>query len=114
MKVHYLEYVTSDVEQICKQYAAIYGVSFRDPDPALGGARTMEMEGGGILGVRAPLREDELPVVRPYVLVKDIEAATAEAVKTGGELALPPMELPGHGVCAIVINAGIECGFWQL
>ncbi len=114
MKLHYLEYVTSDADRVCKQYAGLYGVAFNDPDPALGGARTADLVGGGILGVRAPLRDDELPVVRPYFLVNNIEAAVAKAVEAGGKLALPPMELPGHGTCAIVLNGGIDCGFWQL
>jgi hypothetical protein len=30
---------------------------------------------GGLIGVRAPLHESEAPVVRPYWLVADIEAA---------------------------------------
>jgi len=47
-------------------------------------------------------------------LVDDIEAAVTKAVEAGGDLALPPMELPGHGTCAIIINGGIDCGFWQL
>lgn len=45
---------------------------------------------GGLLGVRAPLRDTEKSVVRPYWLVDDIEAAVAAAVKAGGVLALPP------------------------
>lgn len=33
----------------------------------------------------APLHETEAPVVRPYLLVDDIEAATAAAVEQGGQ-----------------------------
>ncbi len=36
----------------------------------------------------------EEPVVRPYWLVDDIEAAIASAVEAGGEIAHPPMEIP--------------------
>ena len=70
--------------------------------------------GGGLVGVRAPMRETEEPVVRPYWLVDDIEAAVAAAVKAGGEIAHPPMEIPGHGTFAIYIQGGIHHGLWQL
>jgi predicted enzyme related to lactoylglutathione lyase len=59
------------------------------------------------------MRETEAPVVRPYWLVDDIEAAVATAVKAGGVLALPPMKIPGHGTCAIYVQGGIDHGFWQ-
>ncbi len=65
------------------------------------------------MGVRAPMRETEEPVVRPYWLVDDIEAAVAAAVEAGGELAHPPMEIPGHGTFAIYIQGGIDHGLWQ-
>ncbi|MEM1422773.1 MAG: hydroxylase, partial [Planctomycetota bacterium] len=77
-------------------------------------ARTAELPTGGLLGVRAPLRGTEEPIVRPYFLVDDIEAAVAEAVGAGAKIALPPMELPGHGTCAIFIQGGAEHGLWQL
>ena len=83
-------------------------------DAGLGGARTAPLPGGGMLGVRAPMHEAEEPVVRPYLLVNDIEAAVAAAVEQGGEIAHPPMELPGHGTFAIFIQGGIHHGLWQV
>jgi len=82
MKIQYLEIVTPEVAAVCDTYVQLHGVAFGDSDPSLGGARVAALEGGGAIGVRAPL--------------------------------LPPMELPGHGICAIVIQGGIESGFWQL
>jgi len=114
MKIQYLEIVTPEVEAVCKVYSQIHGVTFGEPDPSLGGARTAKLANGGLLGVRGPLRETEEPVVRPYVLVEDIEAALAAAEDSGGEIAVPPMALPGHGTCAIFFQGGIECGLWQL
>ena len=67
-----------------------------------------------MLGVRAPMHETEEPVVRPYLLVDDIEAAVTAAVKPGGEIAHPPMEIPGHGTFAIFIQGGIHHGLWQV
>jgi uncharacterized protein len=113
MQNYYLEIVTKEVDAVCAAYAAANGVQFGEPDAGLGNARTAPMPGGGLVGVRAPLRETEEPVVRPYWLVDDIEAAVAAAVKAGGVIAHPPMKIPGHGTFAIWIQGGIDHGFWQ-
>jgi len=114
MKIQYLEIVTPEVGAVCKAYSQIHGVTFGEADPNLGGARTAKLANGGLLGVRGPLRETEEPVVRPYVLVEDIEASLAAAKDSGAKIALPPMEIAGHGTCGIFIQGGIECGLWQL
>ena len=114
MKIQYLEIVTPEVDAVCDAYSRLHDATFGESDPNLGGARTANLAGGGMVGVRAPLRATEEPVVRAYILVEDIQAAVDTAAKAGAEVAVPPMELPGHGVCAIVIQGGIESGFWQL
>jgi len=113
MQIQYLEIVTTDVDSVCATYEELHGVTFDVGDPGLGGARTAPLPDGGMLGVRAPMHESEEPVVRPYLLVDDIEAAAAAAVESGGEIAHPPMEIPGHGKFAIYIEGGIHHGLWQ-
>ncbi len=114
MQIHYLEIVTPDVDAVCATYAQLHGVTFCDGKPGLGNARTAARPGGGMLGVRAPMHETEEPVVRPYLLVDDVQAAAEAAAAAGGEIAHPPMELPGHGTFAIFIQGGIHHGLWQL
>jgi len=114
MKIQYLEIVTPDVDAVCETYSQLHGLVFGESVQALGGARVAEMVNGGKTGVRPPLRDTEKPIVRHYILVENIEAAVEAAKKSGVEVALPPMELPGHGTCAIVIQGGIESGLWQL
>jgi predicted enzyme related to lactoylglutathione lyase len=60
------------------------------------------------------MRETEEPVVRPYWLVDDIDAAVAAAVQAGGEVAHPPTEIPGRGTFAIYLQGGNDHGLWQL
>jgi uncharacterized protein len=114
MKIQYLEIVTKDVDAVCAAYAAANGVKFGEPDAGLGNARTALLASGGLVGVRAPLRETEEPVVRPYWLVNDIAVAVAAAVQAGGKLAVPPMQIPGHGTFAIYLQGGNDHGLWQL
>ncbi len=113
MRIYYLEIVTKEVDAVCAAYAAACGARFGEPDPGLGNARTAPLPGGGMAGVRAPLHETEQPVVRPYWLVDDIEAAVAAAVKAGAQVAHPPLEIPGHGSFAIYIQGGVHHGLWQ-
>ena len=113
MQIHYLEIVTEESEALCKQYEAIHGVTFSDPDPMLGSARIAKFGNGSSLAIRGPMREGEAPVIRPYTLVENLKEAVAAAAEAGAEVALPEMEIPGHGTIAIVIQGGIECGFWQ-
>ncbi|WP_017163011.1 hydroxylase [Xanthomonas phaseoli] len=113
MKVQYLEIVTHDLEAVCAAYA-VQGAEFGEPVPELGNARTANLAGGGLVGVRAPLRESERPVVRPYWRVEDIESAVSAIVEAGGTVAVPPMELPGRGRCAIYLFGGNDHGLWQL
>lgn len=112
--VQYLEVVTADVDATCSALEKLHAVNFGKPDAALGNARTATLEGGGLIGVRAPMRADEEPVVRPYVLVDDIEAAVKAAQAAGGEFAITATEIPGHGKFAIYFLGGIQYGLWQL
>ncbi|MCA9191434.1 MAG: hypothetical protein KDB03_06725 [Planctomycetales bacterium] len=114
LQVHYLEIVTSDVAGMCEFYSSVYGTKFGESEAALGGARTGKLGGNGLIGVRKPMHAGEKPVVRPYVLVSDIASAVAAATKGGAEIAVPPMEIPGHGTIAILIRSEIEFGVWQV
>lgn len=114
MQIHYLEIVTPDVDVTCAAHAKLHGVKFREGDPSLGNARTAALENGGMIGVRAPMHESEEAVVRACQLVEDIDAAINAAESAGGEIAHPPMEIPGHGKFAIYIQGGNHHCLWQL
>lgn len=114
MQVYYLEIVTPEVDATCAAYSQLYSVKFSEGDPGLGNARTAALANGGMVGVRAPMHESEEPVVRPYLLVDDIDAATRTAASAGGEIAHPPMEIPGYGKFAIYIQGGNHHGLWQV
>lgn len=112
--VQYLEIVSSDVDATCEALEKLHGVEFGEPVMELGHARTAALRGGGRIGVRAPMRADEAPVVRPYTLVDDIEAAVKVATAAGAEFAVMPTNIPGQGTFAIYVLEGIQHGLWRL
>jgi len=113
MKIHYLEIVTPNVEETCAALTAHHRATFNDPEASFGNARIAMLEGGGRIGVRAPMHDDEEPVVRPYMLVDDIEAASTAAEAAGAEFAMRATEVPGQGKFAIYFLGGIQHGLWQ-
>ena len=68
----------------------------------------------GSRGIRAPLRDQEKPIVRTYLRVTDIEKAVEKAALLGGKIALEPVEIPGQGKIAIYRFGGVEQGLWQV
>jgi uncharacterized protein len=114
MQVHYLEIVTEEVDCTCDYYSSLHNVTFADYNPSLGNARTAPLSNGGVIAVRAPMHESEGSLIRPYLLVENIEEALVNATKTGADIAHPPMEIPGHGTFAIIIQGDNQHGLWQL
>ncbi len=114
ISVQYLEIVTSEVDATCAALAAQHSVGFSPPESGLGNARIAMLDGGGRIGVRAPLRDDEAPVVRPYLGVADIDAASETAEAAGAVFAMRATEIPGQGKFAIYFLGGIQHGLWEL
>jgi len=112
--VHYLEIVTPDVEAVCQLYGTAHGWRFEAMGAELGNAFVAPLPGGGLCGIRAPMHEQETPIVRTYLRVSAIETAVQKAAELGAEILLGPMEIPGHGTIAIYMNGGIQQGLWQL
>jgi predicted enzyme related to lactoylglutathione lyase len=110
---NYIEVVTSDVAATRGLYESTLGVSFSEPDPDLGRAQVAVLPDGSLLGVRGPLAEHDVPVVRVYFAVTDIAAAVSQAETDGAMLAYGPVEQGARGSFAIVIHSGVQIGYWQ-
>ncbi len=76
--------------------------------------RVAHLPDGSRCGIRAPMHDQEKPVVRPYVRVPDLQKAVREAERLGAMIALPRMEMPGHGAIAIYIHGGVDQGLWEI
>jgi len=115
MLVQYLEIVTTEVDTTCSALEQIHGVSFGEPDAGFGNARKAALVDGGMIGVRAPMAEHDVPIVRPYMRVADIAAALNAAEAAGAMIAMGATEIPGgQGQFAIYILGGTQFGLWQL
>ncbi|MEM9799281.1 MAG: hydroxylase [Planctomycetota bacterium] len=113
LAVQYLEIVTPDVEETIEALESIHDVEFSKPIPELGGARMATLESGGEIGVRAPMHEQEEPVVRPYLLVEDIGAAVKAAEDAGAKFAIGATEIPDRGTFALYFHGENQYGLWE-
>ena len=112
--VHYLEIVTTDVQAASEFYGNAYGWQFEAEAPELGNARVTTLPGGSLCGIRAPMGDQEEPIVRTYLRVADLDAAVKRAAQLGATIAIESMEIPGRGKIAIYFLGGIEQGLWQV
>ncbi len=112
--IHYLEIVATDVEAARQFHIKAYGWHFEAMRPELGNAFVAALPGGSLCGIRAPLHDQEKPIVRIYLRVIDINASIQRASELGATVALEPVEIPGQGKIAIYLYGGIEQGLWQV
>ena len=111
--VEYLEIVTTEVDKTIATLSEHHSVTFSEPVAELGFGRVASLAGGGRISVRAPIGDQETPVVRPYLLVDDIEVAIASAEANGAQFAMYATEIPDQGTFAIYFLGGIQHGLWE-
>ena len=110
-QIQYLEIVTPEAEATCQALEKVHKVGFSEPIAGFGNARTASLAGGGRIGVRAPMHESEEPVVRPYVLVSDIDAALAAAGRLAQRLRWAPRTSPGRASLQSISWVGYTTAF---
>ena len=109
----YLEIVTPEMEDTCELLEALHGVEFGEPQMALGNARTATLANDGRIAVRAPMHAGEKPVVRPYVMVEDLDAAFRAVEESGAQVMMPPTKSLDGGRFCLFTHGGIEHGLWE-
>jgi predicted enzyme related to lactoylglutathione lyase len=113
MTVHYLEIVTTDVDAVAELYQRVHGLTFGPPDADLGQARVATRPDGTLVGIRKPLAPHDLPIVRAYVAVDDIERAVKSAEEHGAKVAYGPTAQGRRGTFAILVQGDVQHGLWQ-
>jgi predicted enzyme related to lactoylglutathione lyase len=112
--VHYLEIITRDVPGTADFYAKAFGWRFEPAAPELGDAVVAQLPDGSLCGIRAPMHEQEEPIVRTYLRVPDLDAAVAKARQLGATMAIESMEIPGRGKIAIFFLGETQQGLWEV
>jgi hypothetical protein len=108
----HVELSTDDVKKAKKFYQAVFAWKLSDL-PQMG--YTMIDVGGGVGGGLQKKQMAEAPAAwLPYVLVDDVKATIAKAVKAGGVAVLPFQEIGDMGAIGIFTDpAGATLGVWE-
>jgi uncharacterized protein len=110
------ELATTNVAKAKAFYAKLFRWKLKDiPNQTAGGNYTMidvgEGTGGGIMKQMCP---GEPSAWMPYVLVKDIDAATKKAKKLRAKIMKDVSEVEGMGWLSIIVDpTGAVLGLWE-
>jgi predicted enzyme related to lactoylglutathione lyase len=110
------ELATTDVTKAKAFYSKLFKWRLRDlPLPTPGGSYTLidvgAGAGGGIMQQMIPGAESAW---MPYVLVKDIDAATRKAKKLRAKIVKGVTEVEGMGWLSIIVDpTGAMLGLWE-
>jgi uncharacterized protein len=111
----HIELNTQDVAKAKSFYQSMFAWKLNDVDMGGGMTYTLidvgEGTGGGMM--KHPMA-DAQSMWLPYVLVDDIEAATAKARSLGATIVLDVKEVMGEGSLSIIVDpTGATLGLWQ-
>jgi len=98
------ELVTESVPAAKKFYGGLFGWKTKPfGQNANGGNYTLFMRGKDMAGGLMKSPKPGCPTMWvPYVIVKDVDASAKKAAKIGGEIMLPPTNIPTVGRIAVV------------
>ncbi|QSA96576.1 VOC family protein [Methylococcus sp. EFPC2] len=100
------ELLTTDVDGAKRFYGALFGWQFDEVNPAGFPYYLAKLDGGERAGIMAvpPSAQGAPPHWGSYVTVDDVDATAAKVVELGGQVCVPPMDIPGVGRFAIVTD----------
>ncbi|MEZ7195119.1 VOC family protein [Pseudodesulfovibrio karagichevae] len=106
------ELITTDLESARAFYGRLFGWTFVESETIYGNTYLVAFKGqdmvGGMMLKDGNVAENVAPCWDPYVTVDDVDASAKEAVALGGELLVPPTDIPNVGrFCAIRDPQGI-------
>ncbi len=112
----WIDLMTSDPEKAKDFYTGLFGWSYETGDAEKYGGYIMAFKNGApVAGMMKNEGDSGYPDVwTTYLRVKDINATADAAAAQGGQIFLPPMEVPEQGHMAMLGDAGgAAVGAWQ-
>jgi uncharacterized protein len=107
--------MTSDTEKSREFYAAVFGWTAEEPNQELGGYFNFRRDGVRIAGCMAS--QPDVPVTdvwSVYLASDDAEKTLDTAIREGGQVHVPPMQVQDLGTMAFLADpGGAGIGVWQ-
>lgn len=109
------ELTTTNMPKAGAFYAKLFKWKLtKHPMPTPAGAYTLIDTGGTGGGMMQQMRPDAPSAWMPYVLVKDIDAATRKAKKLGARITTGVTEVKGMGWLSVIVDpTGAALGLWE-
>jgi predicted enzyme related to lactoylglutathione lyase len=107
------ELITTDLNSAKEFYGELLGWTFTEGTTIYGNPYLIiHKEGtlvGGMMLKEGNVSDDVSPCWDPYITVEDVEASAKKAAEIGGEVVLPPTDIPNLGrFCVIKDRQGIS------
>ncbi|AUI51007.1 VOC family protein [Arthrobacter crystallopoietes] len=112
----WIDLMTSDPEKAKNFYTELFGWTYETGDEEKYGGYIMAFKNGqSVAGLMKNDGQSGYPDVwTTYLRVDDIDATTQAAANSGGQIFMPPMEVPEQGKMAMIGDAGgAAVGVWE-
>ncbi len=106
---------TPDLAGAQRFYGALLGWTFDEPDPAMGHYSTARRDGKSVVGMAPKQPGMDMPSLwSVYLKTSDADASARRIEAGGGQLLVPPMEIPGQGRMLFAFDpTGAAFGMWE-
>jgi predicted enzyme related to lactoylglutathione lyase len=99
----WFELGTTDVEGAKQFYSTLLGWDFTSMGPDMGGIyEVVNLNGVGIGGIHPKQEMAPAPMWGTVISVDDVEASAEKVQQLGGNVIVPPTEIPGVGKFSLV------------
>lgn len=107
---------TPDIDGAKRFYAGVFGWAFDPGVPEMGHYSTARKDGKTVVGVAPKMEgQEQMPTVwSVYLKTSDADALARKIGEGGGQLLVPPMEIPVQGRMLFAIDpSGAAFGAWE-
>ncbi|NND73999.1 MAG: VOC family protein [Ilumatobacter sp.] len=111
---NWVDVATTDVPGAASFYGELFGWHTEDQGEEAGHYTMCSIDGASVAGIGPKFNPDGMPIWSTYIAVDDLAATLAKVEPAGGSVKMEPMEIPGSGTMAAVVDpTGAIVAFWQ-
>jgi len=107
--------MSPDVKGAARFYAGLFGWDYDESGPEYGMYHMARVDGRAAAGIGQMPENAAFPSAwTVYFAADDVRAMSERAAALGGTVMMPPMEVPGQGWMAVIVDpVGAAFGLWQ-